>query len=364
MKLLMRIIQATILPFAIQGTLLAVDIYVEPQGEYREIEEFPEFENTQALAEAVTENPGKYAPPVLVAAGIYYITTHDIEKAVTFCAASLHRATIDAHLSGDKTVAGVPTMFSWCIAEAAEDVFTNEECIEWNDKLLAALKDFEAWDRATPREYDSRWIYLHGMGAFTGETLPPKLSESEQRKVIERYYRITKGTVLEEDITATPDDPVYFDRESRVITHKESGVSFFVPERLEVPLDLNGKYDLPYSSDQFYDMSIITGWSSDVEDIESNYNWQTECYSEECVEDDYYQSKGDLQWWEVGDGLRAFSNRYITRDGNNEPRGRYDFHLVNGHASMDICIEYRVEDEDEVLKELEPMWKSIRLKSA
>jgi hypothetical protein len=26
------------------------------------------------------------------------------------------------------------------------------------------------WDRATPHDYDHRWINLHGMGAFTGAT--------------------------------------------------------------------------------------------------------------------------------------------------------------------------------------------------
>ena len=43
-----------------------------------------------------------------------------------------------------------------------------------------------AWDRATPHEYDHRWINLHGMGAFTGGDGPLSRPATEWDAIAER----------------------------------------------------------------------------------------------------------------------------------------------------------------------------------
>ena len=112
---------------------------------------------------AVLASPQAYVPPVLAAlAAVLFADGRRDEAAFWFYAAQL-RARFDANRCADPTAgAAVAALTQRYGPEINRHAFADPA------RLRATVERVVAWDRATPHDYEHRWINLHGMGAFTG----------------------------------------------------------------------------------------------------------------------------------------------------------------------------------------------------
>jgi hypothetical protein len=152
-------------------------IVIEPRGEYAEIDvevtnevltrlSSPEFSVGAKAARDVAASPDRYAPPALFVASSMCIDIGEEELASFLFNLAWLRSRTDAWKCNDLS------------ARAAVTVLLTE----FSPRIrLQMLKDYRRWrvicmkviewDRTHEREYDPRWIALHGIEAFTnGET--------------------------------------------------------------------------------------------------------------------------------------------------------------------------------------------------
>lgn len=125
-----------------------------------------------AAAGRITDDAARHAPPVLMAAAAVMFAAGERERGAFWFYAAQLRARIDARRCTDPSAAAAcgvltqtygPPVNRWAFAEPG---------------LLPGLVDrVVAWDAATPRDYDHRWIALHGMGAFLGRGEPVSVPE-------------------------------------------------------------------------------------------------------------------------------------------------------------------------------------------
>jgi hypothetical protein len=114
-------------------------------------------------AAAVLAAPHAYAPPVLAAtAAVLFAAGRRDEAAFWFYAAQL-RARFDANRCADPTAAAAVAVLTRHYGPQI-----NRHAFADPARLRATVERVVGWDRATPHDYDHRWIALHGMGAFTG----------------------------------------------------------------------------------------------------------------------------------------------------------------------------------------------------
>lgn len=108
----------------------------------------------------VLHTPSRFAPPVLHAVSEAVFESDREEGAWRFYAAQL-RTRFDITRCADPTVEGAaailtgrfgPPVNRWVFAEPSRLRPLAERAVEW--------------DRATPHDYDHRWVNLHGTGAF------------------------------------------------------------------------------------------------------------------------------------------------------------------------------------------------------
>ena len=111
----------------------------------------------------VTVAPQNYAPPVFYQlSSVLFDEGHRDDAAFWFYAGQL-RARFDANRCTDPTAAAA-------VSALNEQFGTpiNQYMFQDPDRLAALVEKVVDWDRATPHDYDQRWINLHGMAAVTG----------------------------------------------------------------------------------------------------------------------------------------------------------------------------------------------------
>jgi hypothetical protein len=169
-------------------------IPVRPAGEHAEIDVARQNSAVAALfgaeqawraqtVAAVLAAPQTYPPPALAAlAAVLFAEGRRDDGAFWFYAAQL-RAHFDANRCADETVEGAAAILAQRYgSEINKYMFADPE------RLRETVGRVVAWDRATPHDYDHRWINLHGMGAFTGSG-PLSRPESEWDVIAEQTRR-------------------------------------------------------------------------------------------------------------------------------------------------------------------------------
>jgi hypothetical protein len=129
---------------------------------------------------AVLAFPQAYAPPVLGAlAAVLFARGERDEAAFWFYAAQL-RARFDANRCADPTAAGAVGVLT---RRYGPEI--NRHAFADPAGLRSTVERVVRWDRATPHDYDHRWINLHGMGVFTGAA-PLSRPKAEWAAIAER----------------------------------------------------------------------------------------------------------------------------------------------------------------------------------
>ena len=185
----------------------AANIAIEPSGIYKTIDvrlandtiKMLRAGKAKARAEVIkkiTSSPESYAPPVLyLTSSILFADKKRDEAAFWFYAGQL-RGRIDANICADKTagsaVGALNDMFGVPINQYAfKDVLKLKQTVE---KVLE-------WEEKTECKYDRRWINLHGLRAFPGDTnamlSAPKEDWDKIRKKTREEYRSSFYELLE-----------------------------------------------------------------------------------------------------------------------------------------------------------------------
>ncbi|MEM7613252.1 MAG: hypothetical protein AAF270_16325 [Pseudomonadota bacterium] len=145
------------------------NISVEPSGEFAEIDveddqraiERLMREEGSAIA-AVLKEPDGYSPPVLYALSHALFENEREEEAMFWFYLGQLRARSDANKSLDPSARQAVSVLN-------QQFGTNINQFAFQDIELLKQTVFKVleWDEAHERQYDPRWIALHGMGAFT-----------------------------------------------------------------------------------------------------------------------------------------------------------------------------------------------------
>jgi hypothetical protein len=144
-------------------------IVVTPTGEHAEIDVAGEAEAITALhgpepaaaVEAVLAAPHRHTPPVLSALAAALFAGGRREEGATWYYAAQLRARFDVERCADPTVGDAVAILRERYGEPI-----NRWAFTDLPRLRTIVERAVAWDRATPHDYDHRWINLHGMGAF------------------------------------------------------------------------------------------------------------------------------------------------------------------------------------------------------
>jgi hypothetical protein len=153
---------------------LGHQVPVRPAGEYAAIDVSGQNAALAALhgpdparaVAAVLATPQRYAPPVLAAAAAELFAAGRRDEAAFWFYAAQLRARFDANRAADPTAGAAVEVLSQHYGPRI-----NRHAFSDPAGLWALVERVVAWDRATPHDYDHRWINLHGMGVFTGATV-------------------------------------------------------------------------------------------------------------------------------------------------------------------------------------------------
>lgn len=165
---------------------------VDPKGEFAEInliktnkiiEELSKNDSS-AIAEILL-NPGSYAPPALYILSDVLFKNGEKDKASFWFYAAQLRNRSDINKCNDVSASSAaavlnqnfgPQINNYTIAEKSDIKFIEE-----------TVNKVVEWDAKTPRNYDQRWIALHGMSAFTDSLL--KFEPEDNWKSINKKTR-------------------------------------------------------------------------------------------------------------------------------------------------------------------------------
>lgn len=233
------------------NALFGVDISVEPQGKYAEIDVQLSNEMIEAItgdyidlvgwrssaASTIYEDPGSYNPVALMAAAMFYLEYRDFEKAALLSAGAMVRTQIDSLISKDPTVQGCSTILALDLSEVLEDCgFSEQEQMQWEQAYSNAVETIEEWHYSIPRNYDERWVRLHSLYAF-GETDFEEISEEEKQAIIAKYFSTLKGERKISYENISPECAFSFDPKKRKFKHNPSGVSWHLPISINPDVD-------------------------------------------------------------------------------------------------------------------------------
>jgi hypothetical protein len=133
----------------------------------------PRRADRDAAVDAVRASPGRYPPPVLYALGHTLFQRGERDEAIFWYHAGQLRARFDVERCADPTVGDVLDQLRRQYGEPINEyAFVDAEL----GVLRGAVQRVVAWDRATPRDYDHRWVNLHGVRAFAQPGPPVPLS--------------------------------------------------------------------------------------------------------------------------------------------------------------------------------------------
>jgi hypothetical protein len=156
--------------------LLSVSVIansVSPNGEFAEINVKTQNKVFKKLSkgrssyiEKVIENPNDYNPAVLYALASSLFKAGRKDEAIFWFYAGQLRARSDVNKSLDKSAAqGVGVLNQTFGGQINQYAFTNIS------KLTETIEKVVNWDKKAPRNYDPRWIALHGLDAFLSEVV-------------------------------------------------------------------------------------------------------------------------------------------------------------------------------------------------
>ncbi len=181
---------------------LAKTVTVSPKGEFATIDVATQNQMVQQIMkghsadiEKVIAKPEDYNPVVLyVLSGTLFKQDKKDEAMFWFYAGQL-RARSDANKAQDKSAAQAVSQLNQTFGALINGyAFANIPILEKTvDRVIA-------WDKNTPRNYDPRWIALHGMDAFTKETVAfaPEESWNEINNTTRQDYFSSFKTLMEQ----------------------------------------------------------------------------------------------------------------------------------------------------------------------
>lgn len=347
--------------------LCAETFYIAPRGDYAKIDieesnilidklSNPEtrFVEQRDIAEKVASQPGSYIPPLLLSAGLFFLQQNELERGALLCAAAVNRTQIDIWITEDRSLCDSPIIMMMIIYDAVEQCFkTVEEKSSWDELFNHYYTNFEVWDRATPRNYDQNWIRLHSIFAFNEETFT-FMPQEKQQKVIERFYRSLKGEVSEaDDEFASKEDAFYFDRHTRIFYHRDSLLSFSVPQKMRPLLDGFGHYSSLILLPNRVRFVLNEGWSAEPYVVEEWYQRKRK----------YLKEGETISLLEIGRKIPSFQIRKIYEI-DSILYAENIFHILNGQYRFTLELNCKIEEEAKCLEILQPLLDSIRFQDS
>lgn len=167
-------------------------VIVEPTGEYADVDTRLALDAIAGLldgdadvrrrtAALVELEPARFAPPVLCALSEVLLDQGRPADAAFWFYAGQVRARFDANRCTDPSAgAAVGALTERFGGPVNRFAFTDTA------RLRRTVVRAVLWDRATPHQYDHRWIALHGMGAFTGAGGPLAIPAAEWERTARR----------------------------------------------------------------------------------------------------------------------------------------------------------------------------------
>lgn len=172
----------------------AQNVQVEPKGEFASINNKETIDtikviqsNNSHIIDKIVTNSEIYAPPVFYALSKALFDSGKKQEAMFWFYAGQLRARGDANKSLDVSAKQAVSVLNMNYGkEINKYSFSNLE------SLKKTVNEVVAWDKKTARDYDPRWIALHGMDAFTKTTIrfsPQAEWESINIKTREDYLK-------------------------------------------------------------------------------------------------------------------------------------------------------------------------------
>ena len=144
----------------------------------------------QREIEKIKSAPGNYPPPVLYVLSNVLLADGHIEEAAFWLYAGQLRADFDLNCATNKDVRSEIHYLDTTYAATV-----NREMFQDLDKFKGIIARVVAWDKQTPRSYDSRWINLHDLSTpllslasdHFNETHPPlRVPQTEWDAIAEK----------------------------------------------------------------------------------------------------------------------------------------------------------------------------------
>ncbi|MGJ3243394.1 MAG: hypothetical protein ACFE0O_10635 [Opitutales bacterium] len=146
---------------------------LNPVGEYAEIDTGGSRAASQAIAAGdtqalrqVIEQPGDFNPPTLALAA-YALHNRYPERAMYFFYLAQLRARSDINKSLEPSTEAAMSVINESVGP-----FINRYAFNDIPRLRQIIRRVLEADVTLPRNYDPRWVALHGLGAFSRETIP------------------------------------------------------------------------------------------------------------------------------------------------------------------------------------------------
>ncbi len=206
--------------------VLGRQITVQPQGEYAKIEVKKSNEMMEDLVSSeellaqrsmqeVLNYPGDYNPVVLCAVSHIFAEQGRTKEAIFWFYACQLRALSDAYKTNELSSRDAVTVLT------RDFISVFDQSSNLNEKDLKQIKESVIiWDNTTPRNYDPRWLMLHGLGGFFSDK-PIDFAKGTEWKKIDSETR--KIFSQEENITDAVLDSKYFYKSNKNSKRGRSG---------------------------------------------------------------------------------------------------------------------------------------------
>jgi hypothetical protein len=136
-------------------------------------------ETKKAICETIANDPGSYEPTLLFVVGLEFLRAKNFDKAACLCLGAALRGAIDTRLCRDKS-ANLPFMYRLMLDETIKEIqLSSDEQQRWKAAWDQAVKNVEAWEKATPRNYNPYWL---------GDLISD-LTEEKKRAAAQHVYK-------------------------------------------------------------------------------------------------------------------------------------------------------------------------------
>ena len=161
----------------------------------------PDAPAAQALLDAIQANPGDYMPPVFFPMARRLFDAGEPEPAYFWYAFGRLRARYDAARCADESAAAaVDALIETLPRELRSHVAQIDP-----DDVVPLFRRLVRLDKKTPRNYDHRWINLHGLHAILNQT-PLSLPESQWPPLLAAIHRdyLEGAEILAQQLRSPP----------------------------------------------------------------------------------------------------------------------------------------------------------------